>query len=354
MAITIYDIAAKADVSIATVSRVLNNHPRVSAQTRRRVLEIAGEAGYQPHAFAQGLARRRGNLIAAIVPMLTSFFFIEVLRGVQDRLAESEYDLLVLTVRSPEEVEDQMDRVLQKGLAAGVLLFSSPLTEAAVERLLQIESAVVLVDTMHDAFDSVFVNNETGGYLATHHLIEHGRKRIGLILGHPASVPAAQRRFGYEHAMSEAGLRIDSRLIYVSDEQHHHGFTEEAGFAGMNALLKTGGRPDAVFVSADIQALGALRALQEHDVRCPEEVALIGFDDVQISRFIGLSTLRQPMFEMGQIAVDKLLTRMRFHDHPTSHTVFSPSLVCRATCGGQAPIAEATMPLSAKISIPVA
>ncbi len=334
--VTIYDIAEQASVSIATVSRVFNDHPRVSEATRARVLAVADALGYRPHVSAQNLARRKTHLLSAVIPTLTNYFFVEVLRGLQDRLAQSDFDLLVYSSTTVEDVDAQLDRALQRGRAAGVLLFSTPLTDERVRRLKQSRQSVVLVDSFHPEFDSVSINNELGGYLATRHFIEQGHTRIGLIMGNPVSVPAAERRKGYERALREAGLPVDQALVVASTDVEEHGYTEEVGYAAMQQLLQRRPRPAAVFAASDIQALGALRALSEAGLHAPDDVAVIGFDDIKISEYVGLSTLRQPMRQLGKLAVEKFLHRLQHPDHPISHTVFSPSLVLRQTSDGHA------------------
>ncbi len=332
MSLTIYDIAREAGVSIATVSRVFNNSPRVAPHTRKRVLEVARRLGYQPHVSAQSLARRQAQLVSAVVPMLTNYFFVEVLRGLQDRLAESPFDLLVYAAPTLADVDAHLERALQRGRSAGVMLFSTPLTQERVELLKRGRQPIVLVDSFHPDFDSVSIDNEQGGYLATRHLIEHGYRRIGLLMAHPDSVPARERRYGYERALREAGLTLDPSLIASSTDPHHHGYTEEGGREAMRQLLGHEPRPEAVFVVSDIMALGALQALEEAGLRVPDDVALIGFDDLRVSRYLGLSTLRQPMYEMGKLAAEKLLRRIAEPDLPVTSTVFAPRLICRRTC----------------------
>ena len=205
---TIYDIARQANVSIATVSRVFNGSTRVSDRTRKRVMEIAEELNYHPHVSARSLASRRSNLVMAVIPMLTNYFYMEVVRGVQDALLDSEWDLLVYTAQAPENVDTQLNRALQRGRAEGVLLFSTPLDDARIQRMKRANMPVVLVDSHHPDFDSISVDNEEGGFIATRHLLEQGYKRIGLITGHKASVPAVDRQKGYQRALQGAGWRL--------------------------------------------------------------------------------------------------------------------------------------------------
>ncbi|GAB5537255.1 MAG: LacI family DNA-binding transcriptional regulator [Rubricoccaceae bacterium] len=342
MAATIYDIADRARVSIATVSRVLNGHPRVSDVTRRRVFSVAEDLGYEPHASAQSLARKNTQLISAIVPMMTSYFFMEVLRGLQDQLDASDYDLLVYASRTLGKVDGQLGRAVQRGRSDGLVLVSTPLTEDRVRRLTASRQPVVLVDSSHEAFDSISVDNRRGGKLAVDHLIERGHERIGLVLPVEDSVPASERRAGYQDALAEAGIELDERYIVLADWDHdQHGYTRYAGYLGTQRLLSqfendTSARPTALFVAADVMALGALRALREAGLDVPGDMEVVGFDDVVASAYVGLTTLRQPMVEMGRMATEKLLRRLDAPDTDLSHTVFKPELIVRETTGGPA------------------
>ncbi len=335
MAVTIYDIAKQAGVSIATVSRVFSGSAPVAEATRERVFAVAEELGYEPNVSARSLARKSTGLLAAVVPMLTSYFFMEVIRGVQDRLAESDYDLLVFASRSPEHVDAQLARAVQKGRADGLLLCSTPLTPPRAE-VLRAAAPAVLVDSVHPDFDSVAVNNREGGYVATRHLLDAGYERVALIAPHAASVPGLERRGGYEDALREAGRTVEERLIVTSESEEQHGYTREAGYAAMQHLLRLPEPPDAVFAASDVQALGVLKALREAGLRAPDDVALVGFDDIRTSAYVGLTTLSQPMYEMGKAAIDKLLGRLDDPERPVSHTTFSARLSVRETCGARA------------------
>lgn len=333
MAVTIYDIAKEAGVSIATVSRVFSGRARVADPTRERVFAAADQLGYEPNVSAQGLARQRTELVSAVVPMLTSYFFMEVIRGMQDRLSQSDHDLLVFTSRTPEHVDTQLARAVQKGRADGLLLCSTPLTPQRAESLKASGSPVVLVDSFHPDFDSVSVENREGGYAATHHLLQAGHTRIAHIAPNPLSVPGVERRAGYQKALRDAGLEGENDLVIASDDTEQHGYTREAGYDAMRRLLALPDPPDAVFAASDVQALGALKAVRDAGLRVPEDIAIVGFDDIRTSAYVGLSTLRQPMYEMGKVAIDKLLHRIADPERPVSHTTFSAQLMVRETTG---------------------
>ena len=329
--ITIYDIAKKANVSIATVSRAFNNSSRVSAKTRDRILEISQELGYRPHASARSLAKRQSNLVSAIIPMLTSYFFLEVLHGVQDRISESEFDLLVYSAPRMEEVDSMLENALNRGQSAGAMLFSSPLDSNRLLQLEQYANPVVLVDLYHEQFDSVATDNELGGYLAACHLLEKGNRRIALLAANPESGPSQRRVEGYRRAHQDWGVVPDERLIVTPYQEDFHGFTEEVGYASMGKLLDAGYEIDAVFAVSDIQALGARKAIQDRGRSVPEDISLIGFDDIMLSEYVELTTLRQPMYEMGRMAADLLLKRIKGLDIPVVHKILAPDLVPRTS-----------------------
>lgn len=340
MPVTIYDIASKAGVSIATVSRVFNGSPRVSPATKSNVLEIAADLGYQPHATARSLARRKSSIVSAVIPMLTNYFFVEILRGLQDTLAKTEYDLLVFSARTLAEVDGQMDRALQRGQAAGILVFSSPMTPDRVKKLTRTKEALVLVDCFHPGLDSVTTNNEEGGRTATTHLLDQGCERIALLMANPDSVPAKDRQTGYMQALEAAGSTIDDQLIVVSDNQEHHGYNEQSGYEAMQQLLELPNPPDGVFATSDVQAIGALRAISERGLSVPDTIRVVGYDDILISRHVGLTTVRQPMYEMGVMAAERLLSQVDSPTQTRAQTVLSPSLVIRNTTGGRPALVE--------------
>ena len=332
---TIYDIAREAHVGIGTVSRVFNDHPSVSEVTRKRVLAVASRLQYQPHPYARGLARKRTNAILAIVPFFSTFFFVEVLRGVQAKLSEHQCDLVLHGVNHPDQIESSLHKHALRGRPDGVLFFSMNLPDGLMREAKRLNTPVVLVDTAHEKFDSITIDNERGAYLATRHLLTLGHRRVGLLSANLESAPARERLAGYQRALREAGIAIEQDLIKRTTSPVLDGFTQETGYALMREFLAMeGSRPGAVVVSSDIQAMGALEALREADIACPDGVAIIGFDDIVVASHLGLTTMRQPMFQMGFLAAERLLGRMEKRDLAPLHTTFTPELVVRKTCGG--------------------
>ncbi|HUI29142.1 MAG TPA: LacI family DNA-binding transcriptional regulator [Candidatus Acidoferrales bacterium] len=332
--VTIYDIAREASVGIGTVSRVLNNHPNVTPETRQRVKDVLRRLKYQPHTYAQRLARRQSETVSAIIPFFTNYFFIEVLQGVQDRISQLGYDLVLYGVNDVSQVEAYLARALQRGKVDGILFFSMKLPEKIIPRLEETGLPVVLVDTTSPDFDSISVANAEGAYAATTHLIELGHRKVGLINAKLASTPAIERLQGYRRALENHGIIFSDTLVRTGNNNKQDGFNREAGYEAMMEFIKTGSEmPRAFFISSDIQAMGSIAALAENGLKVPEDVAIVGFDDIELARHIKLTTMRQPMYQIGVLALERLVARMANPDMEVLHTTFSPTLIVRESCG---------------------
>lgn len=328
MSATIYDIAREAGVSIATVSRVFNNSESVSKKTKEKILAVAESLDYHPRAFAQGLARKRSRMITALVPVISNYFFMEVLGGIQDALAQYDYDLNIYNITSAHDLLDQIEYVLRKGMADGYLFISLHLRDPEWKELKRYQVPITLVDEYDSEFDSVSVDSIEGAYTATNYFINKGFRRIAMISALPGAKPSRDRLLGYKRALEDAGHMVDNELIVTGDDLYRDGFTEKAGYQAMNKLIQMTHRPDACFCSSDIQAVGAIKAQTDAHTVIP----LISFDDIQIAHYLGLSTMKQPMYEMGKLATHKLIERISDPGKVVSHTVFSPELILRATC----------------------
>lgn len=325
---TIYDIAKKAGVSIATVSRVVNKSDGIADETREKVLKVADELGYYPQAYAQGLARKKKNIIMVVVPVLSNYFFMEVLAGIQDEISNHKYDLNIFNVQSEGgNMFSQVENIIRRQWADGYLFISTHLREPQLKKLLDYEMPITLIDESYPGMDSVSVDNEVGIEKAMHYFLDRGLKRIGLISALKSSKPGQQRIEGYKKALSEAGVEIDERLIVTGESMYRDGFSERNGYEGMKHLLELSEPPEACFCASDIQAIGALKAMSEKNVRIP----IIGYDDITISNYVGLSTIRQPMYDMGAFATKKLIKRMGNKKLKPRQKVFSPKLILRSS-----------------------
>lgn len=334
MAVTIYDIAREAKVGIGTVSRVLNNSPKVTDETREKVIKVAKRLNYQPHAFAQALARKRSNTLSAIIPFFTNYFFIEVLQGAQETLVSLGYDLIIHGVNSREQMEEYLSKSLKKGRVDGTLIFSLEVSDSVAKDFLEKKIPLVLVDTQHPSFASISVDNFEGARIATEHLIKLGHKKLGMITANLKSVPAKERLASFKQVLQNNNLSVDERFILSSLQTKNDGFSREAGYESMKQILQQGGElPTAFFVSSDIQAIGVLTALREHGIAVPRDIALVSFDDIELSKYFGLTTMHQPMYKMGELAVHKAIELIENPDRVLSSETFTPALVVRETCG---------------------
>jgi len=332
--VTIYDIAREAKVGLGTVSRVLNEAPSVSPETRKRVLDVVKRLHYQPHTYAQRLARRNSETLAAIIPFFSTYFFAEVLHGVQDRASEFGYDLVLYGVSHGDQAESYLSQALKRGKVDGVLFFSMKFPPRAVPHLKESRLPIVLVDTSLPEFDSISVANAEGAYVAVNHLIHLGHRVIGMINALPVSTPAVERLDGYRRALQDQGIPFSESLVKMGTNARVDGFNREAGYEAMLEFTKMGeNMPRAFFVSSDIQATGAITALDEKGLRVPEDVAIVGFDDIELAAHIKLTTMRQPMYQIGALSVERLVKRMGSPEMEILHTTFSPTLVVRETCG---------------------
>lgn len=336
MATTIYDVAKKAGVGIGTVSRVLNESSQISPETKDRVLKAIKELNYQPHALARGLARKKTNMIAVILPQVTGYFYHDLLKAIQKKVSAFGYDMILYSVDKADKTILFLQKTLRERRVDGVLLISLKIPDEKVKRFQQTETPIVLVDSYHPKLDSIIVENEQGAYMATQHLIKLGHRRVGIIDAHLRSMPAQVRLKGYKKALKENKIPFEERLLVISDvSSEEDGFNQKAGYDAMSQLLKLGeNRPTAVFVASDIQALGAMKALRDNKLKIPQDMAVVGFDDIEMSDYLGLSTMRQPMYAMGKLAVERLMERISEDVKNVMLRSFTTELVVRETCGG--------------------
>lgn len=296
------------------------------------MLEAAQALDYRPHASAQSLARQETKLIAVVVPVLAQYFYMGVLRGVQEALSNSDFDLLVYAPSHPEDIEEKLERATTRGRSDGLLFLSTAVTPEIAGHLRSTTQEVVLVDTEHPDFESISLNNEKGGYKATRHLIECGYETIAhLTTAEPEPPPAQRRREGYVRALDEIG----KSPILARGKKEPFAFAREGGYRSMNSLLEQGPVPQAVFASSDMQAIGARRAIEDAGYDVPGDIALVGFDDIDVSEYVGLTTIRQPLRDFGKLGIEKLFGRLGDPDRKVSSTVFAPELAVRRTCGAK-------------------
>lgn len=332
--LTLEEIGKRAGVSRSTVSRVINNQENVSAEVRRRVLEVIEETGYQPHAAARSLAAKRTRVIGLVIPRSVQAFFSDpyfprLIQGIAQACNAREYTLSLFMFHTEADERDLYPRVISRGLTDGIIISSSLENDPLIPLLLDSDIPFVIHGRplVSAAVNYVDVDNVGGAHNAVTHLIRSGRRRIGHIAGPQNASVGRDRREGYVNALVERGLAVRDELIVEGD------FSETGGYRAAQRLLAT--ELDAIFAASDMMAFGALRALQEAEHRVPEDVAMVGFDDLDAAAITRppLTTVRQPIRQSGVTVVETLLDVVENGADPVHRVILPTQLVIRESCG---------------------
>ncbi len=331
MPVTIYDVAKQANVGVGTVSRVLNNNPRVSPDTRRRVLDVIENLNYRPSPVAQRLSRRKTLTIGVIAVYFTRPSVVERLRGVETVAAASEYDLIVYNVETPAKRDAIFRATADSRRVDGLLVISLPPSDADVARWQSAGVPVVLVDTHHPALPSIVVDDVQGGRQAAEYLIELGHRRIAFV-GDPIHTAfdftsSRDRLAGLQQALAVMGTLFRPEYHQAGE----HG--QETARALTRQLLWLDDPPTAVFAASDTQALGVMQAARDLGLRIPEDLSVMGFDDIEIAEYLGLTTMHQPLFESGYRGIDLLLQVIEQTDGRPVCQELPVNLVIRGSTG---------------------
>ncbi len=329
MAVTIYDVAKQAGVGVGTVSRVLNQNPRVRPETRQRVLDVIAQLNFRPSPIAQRLSLRKTLAIGVVAVFFTRPSVVERLRGIEAVVAASEYDLIVHNVETPTRRDAIFHDVVASHRVDGLIVISLAPSDEDVGRWAGAGVPVVLVDTSHPALHRVVIDDVAGGYLATQHLIELGHRRIAFV-GDPIHTAfnftsSRLRLQGLRQALADHG--VEFRPDYLQAGEHG----QETARILTHALLTLDEPPTAVFAASDTQAFGVLRAARERGVRVPEDLSVIGFDDVEMAEYLNLTTVHQPLFDSGQHGINLLLQSMDDPDVPVVCEELPLQLIVRST-----------------------
>ena len=328
---TIYDVAARAGVAISTVSRVLNDSHDVSDATRRRVLDAIQALSFRPDRTAKSLAQKQTRSICVALPSFTTPFHTELLKGVRARLRGVDMDLLLCDLGS-EMPQETLNSFLKRGTVDGLLLAGMEVTDSLAAELTALSAPVVLVGHANEAFDAFVWDDEAGARVATDHLTGLGHRRIGFIKASSESPLMAARRRGFHAALAAAGLTPDPALEVSGVTEKHAGFSEEAGHEALTALLDRHPDVSAVFACSDVQAIGALLAAREAGRRVPDNLSIVGYDDVKVTRYVGLTSVDQKMLKVGEQATDLLISRIGGqHTAAPTTTTIVPELRVRSS-----------------------
>lgn len=311
---TIYDVARTAGVGVGTVSRVLNNSTRVSPETQEKVLNAIRELGFRRSKVARQLSTGiKHRNIGALMPYITPPSFVERLRGMQMAISHQEHDFnfILYTVSEPDSLHEQLLATIDQGTVDGLLITTLNISDDGRDLLTQAGIPFVIIsDVCTGEVNCISQDNYYGGYLATEHLLQLGHLRtayVGDEFPNAYNVPTGELRYkGYVAALNEYDVPLNSDYVCLGQ----HG--EETAFTLTRQLLSLPEPPTAIFAMSDIQAIGCIRAVREAGLRVPEDISVIGFDDVQLSSYVGLTTIRQHLEQSGylgmQILMDMILT----------------------------------------------
>ncbi len=341
--VTSNDVAKRAGVSRTTVSFVLNKVPgtRISAETQRKVIDAAEDLGYSPHAAARSLVTRKSHTVGLVLcqspdTLFEDAFLPEVLRGINQPTQERGYRILVESVEDISRPGAYIDLVLEHRID-GLILSGPRSDDRELQRLRDEDFPVILLGQLPGSgISSVDVDNVVGARHAVEHLLSLGHRRIAFISNAPPwYTSSAHRLQGYREALSAHQVPFDDALV-----RYGH-YTDESGYEAMCALLEVADRPTAAFVASDLVAFGALAAARDRGLSVPEDIAIVGFDDIRMARYVAphLTTVHLPAYELGHTAARLLADWMDEGTPPPLQTLLPTELIVRQSCGAQ-PIAE--------------
>jgi LacI family transcriptional regulator len=321
---TIRDVARRAQVSVASVSRVLNRLDNVSEDTRARVTAAVDELGYVPHAGARSLSLAKTNAIGVVLPNLHGEFFSEIVRGM-DRLATERGYLLLLSNMHAQSGEAQAVLKAMRGRVDGLIVMAPHLEDEEFATALPRGTPAVLVNTRAEIRDrpAIRLDNAAGARSVAEHLIAAGRRRIVHISGPVGNIDAEERAESFRQTL-DRHQEVQSVIIQGD-------FYEESGGAAVAALIKTGQGFDAIFAANDMMAIGALEALRSRGKKVPEDVAVAGFDDVPLASHLGLTTVRVRIAELGERAIERLIRMLEGEEDSIGEELHAPELVVRGS-----------------------
>lgn len=301
--VNIYDVAEKAGVGIGTVSRVLNNSDKVKDKTRKMVLKVMQELNYRPNKIAQNLARQKANAVAVIVPSFIDHFFVEVLKGIQDALEEENIDLILHKINLNENRMGKIMDIVHSRKVDGIAALTMDISQIEHQELKKSEIPVVLADEFSTDFNSIYLDDLKGSEMAVDYLVGLKHSRIAFINGDINSLHGKKRLEGLKKSFKKNNIQIDQKLIKDGD------FYVEDGYQSMQEIFELPQKewPTAVFAASDNQAIGVLQAMEEKSLKAPEDIAVIGYDNIELAKYLKLTTIWQPMYQLGYLTIEVLL-----------------------------------------------
>lgn len=328
---TIRDIAEKAGVSITTVSLVLNGKElRIASATKKKIIRIANELNYRPNQLAVGLITKKTNTIGLIVPDISNTFFGELAKGAEKEASSCAYNIILCNTNdNPDKDVEYLNILLDRGVDAVIMVPSANSADSMAKKCLtlmeQCQKPLVLVDRikMGEKHTSISVDHEQGGYIATKYLIENGHTRIGCITGPLGMLNSRLRFLGYKKALKDSDIRFQAK--YVEEGNYH----VEDGERLAEGLFEN--KVTAIFAFNDLMAYGVYKAAAKHGCRIPEDISVVGFDDLFYSGImeVPLTTIHQPSYEIGEAAVKRIVELVKDENTKKEAIIFKPKLIVR-------------------------
>ena len=327
---TIKDVANLAGVHPSTVSRVINDDSRISEKTKNKVLLIIKKLGYTPNAIARGLKTKRTYTLGMLIPDITNPFFAEIARGVEDAANKNNFNVILCNTDDKLKKERIYLEILKGKRVDGLILGTAHIRDKSILELEKKKFPYILVSRNIEGLDKncVIVDDVVGGIMVTEYLIKLGHRRIAHITGPPTVRAANNRLEGYKFALEKHQIEYHEELVKEGD------FRIKGGYQAMKKFLKLPEPPTAIFAANDLLALGAIQAIQKKKYHIPEDFCIIGFDDIRLASFVypPLTTIRQPMLEMGALAVKMLLKIIEEGEFNQRKIVLKPKLIIRESC----------------------
>lgn len=326
MAVTIKDIAKKLNISYATVSKALSDADDISEKTKEIVKKTAIELNYKPNYIARGLVKNETKTIGLIVPDITNPFYSEIALAIEETVNKDGYSVFLCNSNWKHHKEIEYMNLLISKKVDGMIIAPTGVNGLGINNI-GVPMVTVGTKRSYCGENYVVIDDEKGGYMAVKHLLESGKRKI-MFVGGKLSVQSNKERLeGYKKALIESGIKVESKYIRSGN------FKTESGYVITKNALNEGIIPDGIFAGNDLLALGALRAAIEFGLKVPEEIGIVGFDDISFAGLpeIGLTTVAQPKYKMGKLAADMLLNRLKNPDAVYENIVLNPRLVIRKT-----------------------
>ncbi|NPV40332.1 MAG: LacI family DNA-binding transcriptional regulator [Anaerolineae bacterium] len=326
---TIFDVSELSGYSISTISRVINNPEKVNDETRRKINDAIDQLGFVPKAEARARALRFTGRIGVITPFFTAPSFVQRLRGIAGCLSKENFDLVIYTVDSNNRLQSYLSSLPLTGNLDGLVIMSLPVNDIDVKRLIDLKLPTVLIEYPHPLLNSVEIDDVEGGRLATEYLINKGHRRIAFLgdsdLPEYSIHPVSFRLKGFRQALKAANIEVPESFIRLAP------YSQEQARQVAKELIDLPDPPTAIFAATDFQALGVIKAARQLGIKVPDELAIIGFDDLDMSEFEDLTTIRQHLDESGRLAIEILLSHIADSTRPVQHVYLPLTVVERLT-----------------------